>query len=155
MSSASDSKPSVETFLAELPDDRREILCAMRKTILLNLNQGLEEGIQGNMIGYFVPHSIYPRGYHCDPKLPITLACLASTKSSVSFHCMGLYGNEQATGRFRERWLAEQKRLDMGKACVRVKKLSDVSLNAIGQTIAEFKVEDLIAMNEAAYARRK
>src|SRR5688500_10751368 len=82
---------SVKEYLAELPEDRRAAIAAVRKIILENLVGGFEEGMQYGMIGYYVPHRLYPAGYHCDPKQPLPYACLASQKNHMAVYLMGLY----------------------------------------------------------------
>jgi hypothetical protein len=108
------------------------------------------------MIGYVVPHSLYPAGYHCNPKLPLPLAILGSQKNHMALHLCGVYGNPEAESWFRKAWLASGKKLDMGKACVRFKKLEDVPLNVIGQVFKRTPVKKYIAAVEKAVgARRK
>ncbi len=119
---------TVEQYLGELPADRREAVQAIRNVILKNLPKGYEEGMQYGMIGYFVPHSIYPPGYHCDPKQPLPFACLASQKNYISVYLGCVYGNPEHEAWFREAWAKSGKKLDMGKSCVRFKKLDGVML---------------------------
>lgn len=134
---------SVEAYLAELPDDRRIAIEAVRKVILKNLDAGYREGIQYGMIGYFVPHEVFPAGYHCDPKQPLPFAALASQKNYMSLYLMGVYcgcaegaGGETADARwFRDAWDKTGKKLDMGKACVRFRKLEDVALDVVAEAI--------------------
>ena len=84
---------TVEQYLNELPPDRRDAIAAVRDVILRNLDSNYEEGMQYGMIGYFVPHHIYPAGYHCDPKQPLPYVCLASQKNHMAIHLMGIYGD--------------------------------------------------------------
>jgi hypothetical protein len=137
---------TVAAYLKELPADRRAAIEAIRKVILANLDEGIEEGILYGMIGYYIPHSIYPAGYHCDPKLPLGYCCLASQKNYLSLYLMSVYcgcdgGDATAhTNWFREAWLATGKKLDMGKSCIRFKKLEDVPLEVIGEAIRRVPV---------------
>jgi hypothetical protein len=127
---------SVEQYLAELPADRREALEAIREVILQNLDEsGFEEGMQYGMIGYFVPHRVFPAGYHCDPRQPLPFASLASQKSHMALYLMCVYGNEENERWFRDAWTRSGKKLDMGKSCIRFKKLSDVPLDVVGEMI--------------------
>lgn len=150
-------KPStVGEYLAALPDDRREALQAVRRVILENLDPDYEEGIQYGIIGYYVPHRVYPAGYHCDPKQPLPFAGLASQKNYMSLYLMGLYvdsaggGSETDDTRwFREAWAKTGKKLDMGKACVRFKKLADLPLEVVGEAIRRVPAETLIRRYEA------
>ncbi len=144
------TKPAtVQDYLASLPEDRREALQAVRKVILKNLPKGYEEGIQYGMIGYFVPHSIYPDGYHCDPKQPLPFGGLASQKNHMSMYLFCLYCDPEGKDRFVREWKATGKKLDMGSSCIRFKKLEDVPLDVLGAAIKRTPVKDFIAVYEA------
>ena len=140
---------TVEQYLAELPDDRREALQAIREVILKNLPKGYEEGMQYGMIGYYVPHSIYPAGYHCDPKEPLSFVALASQKNHMAFYGMCIYSDPVQEAWFREAWTKTGKKLDMGKSCVRFKKLEDVPLKVIGQTVKRVPVKKYVEHYES------
>jgi hypothetical protein len=135
---------TVEHYLAGLPADRREAIEAVRAVILGNLPKGYEEGMQYGMIGYFVPHSLYPPGYHCDPKQPLPFAGLASQKNHMSVYLMCIYGDAELEAWFRAAWAKTGKKLDMGKSCVRFKKIDDVPLKVIGQAVKRVPVKRLI-----------
>jgi hypothetical protein len=135
---------TVETYLQSLPADRRAAISAVRQVILANLPEGYEECMSYGMIGYVVPHSIYPAGYHCDPKLPLVMACLGSQKNYMALHLMTVYGHEPTAKWFREAWEATGKKLDMGAACVRFKKLEDVPIEVVGKVITRVPVKDYI-----------
>ena len=126
---------TVEQYLSELPEDRRKALEAVRQVILKNLDKDYEEGIQYGMIGYYVPHRVYPAGYHCDPKQPLPFAGLASQKKYMSLYLMCIYGDSDHSKWFQEAWAKTGKKLDMGKSCVRFKKLDDLPLDVIGEAI--------------------
>jgi hypothetical protein len=140
---------TVEQYLAELPVERREALQAVRAVILKNLPKGYAEGMQYGMIGYYVPHSIYPPGYHCNPKMPLPFASLASQKNYISIYLMCIYGNKEHEAWFRQAWAKTGKKLDMGKACVRVKRIEDVPLEVIGQAIKRVPVKKFIEHYES------
>jgi hypothetical protein len=140
---------TVDAYLDELPEDRREIVEAIRNEILKSLPSGYEEGMQYGMIGYFVPHRVYPPGYHCDPKQPLPFASLASQKNHVSVYLMCIYGDEAHEAWFREAWAKTGKKLDMGKSCVRFKKLDDVPLKVIGQAVKRVPVKKFIERYES------
>jgi hypothetical protein len=147
-------KPAtVAEYLAALPPERRTAIEAVRKEINRRLPKGYAEGIQYGMIGWHVPHSIHPAGYHCDPKQPLPFACLASQKASMSLHLMSLYLDPPSSKRFTEAWKAAGKRLDMGKACVRFKRLEDVPLDVIGDAVARVPVAAYVKMHEANLAK--
>ncbi len=145
---------TVEEYLKALPGDRRAAIGAVREVILANLPKGYEERMNYGMIGYVVPHSLYPAGYHCDPKLPLPFACLGSQKNHVAIHLMNVYGDPATEKWFRKAWQASGKKLDMGKACVRFKRLEDVPLDIIGQVIASTPVKNYIARIEKGLAAR-
>ena len=146
---------TVEDYLAELPEDRRAAISAVREVILANLPAGYEERMQYGLIGYVVPHSLYAAGYHCDPKQPLQFAGLGSQKNHMSLYLMCIYGNSSMLDWFREAYLATGKGLDMGKACVRFKKLDDLPLDVVGQAIARVPVATYIAAVEAALSSMK
>ena len=149
---------TVQEYLAALPPDRREALLAVRRVIRANLDKDYEEGMQYGMIGYYVPHRVYPAGYHCDPKQPLPMACLASQKNYMALHLMPLYGAEAAAGElqrwFRAAWAASGRKLDMGKACIRFRKLDDVPLDVIGEAIRRVPARAYVAQCEAALKNR-
>lgn len=140
---------SPKAYLDGLPEDRRRVVRAIRTTIRKNLNPGFKEGIQYGMIGYFVPHSVYPAGYHCDPKQPLPFASLASQKNHIGIYLFCLYSDPDGMERFVKAWKATGKRLDMGKSCVRVKTLEDVPLEVLGRAIKRVSVEKYVAAYEA------
>lgn len=144
---------TVAEYIASLPPDRQEAIRAIRKVILKNLPEGYEECMSYGMIGYVVPHRIYPAGYHCDPKLPVPFAGLASQKNYMALYLMTCYGDPATNKWFSAAWKAAGKKLDMGKCCVRFKKLDDVALDVVGQVIARVPVKEYIARIEAAVNR--
>src|SRR5260370_27926581 len=146
---------TVDQYLAELPDDRREALAAVREVILENLDKDYEEGMQYGMIGYYVPHSVHPAGYHCDPRQPLPFAALASQKNYMSLYLMCVYGESEHAKWFRKAWAETGNKLDMGKACVRFKKLEDLPLEVIGEAIRRVPAKKYGADCESAVALMK
>ena len=140
---------TVDAYLAGLPDDRREAISAIRKVILKHLPRGYEERRQWGMIGYYVPHSIYPDGYHCQPDEPLPVASLASQKNHMAFYGLGLYIDDEQARWFVEEWKKAGKKLDMGKSCVRFKTLDDVAIDVIGRAIKRMPVKQYIALYES------
>ncbi|GMU34424.1 MAG: hypothetical protein AMXMBFR20_22960 [Planctomycetia bacterium] len=140
---------TVKEYLDGLPPDRRKAIEAVRKVIKKNLGKGYAEGITYGMIGYFVPHSVYPPGYHCDPKMPLPFAGLASQKNHMAIYLMCVYLNAGQQERFRKEWAKTGKKLDMGKSCIRFKKIEDVALDVIGEAVARVPVDELISYYEA------
>jgi hypothetical protein len=140
---------TVKAYLAELPDDRRAAIQAVRKVILANLDKEYAEGMQYGMIGYYVPHSIYPAGYHCDPKQPLPFVCLASQKNYMSLYMLTVYGDGELATWFQTEWKKTGKKLDMGKSCIRFKKVDDLALDIIGEAIRRMPVTKHIEFYES------
>jgi len=123
---------------------------AVRKVISDNLDKGFREGMQYGMIGYFVPHETYPPGYHADRKQPLPYISLASQKQHMAIYMFCLNCDPVAMRRFTEAWAKTGKKLDMGKSCIRFKKIEDLPLELIGETVGAIGVQDFIASYEAA-----
>lgn len=141
---------TVQHYLAELPADRRDILAAVRAVIVDNLDrEGLEEGMQYGMIGYYVPHRVFPAGYHCDPRQPLPYAALASQKQHMAIYLMSVYGDPEHEQWLRAAWAKTGKKLDMGKSCIRFKRLEDLALDVLGEAIRRVPAKTFIARYQA------
>ena len=136
-----------DEYLASLPDDRRAALSAVRDVVRANLPDGFEEGMASGMIGYYVPLERFTDTYNGQP---LALAALASQKNHMAIYLNNVYGAPATEARFRERYAATGRRLDMGKSCVRFRRLEDLPLEVIGATIAEETLDGFIARYEAA-----
>jgi hypothetical protein len=149
------SAATPEDYLKEVPEERHEAFSAIRDTINENLPEGFEEGIQYGMVGWFVPHSIYPAGYHCDPKEPLPYIGIANQKRHIGLYLMCVYADEAAREEFVENWKATGAKLDMGKSCVRIKKwdVSTIPLDVIAKAVARNSVQDVIDYYESAVKR--
>ena len=147
---------TVSEYLISLPPDRRAAIETVRKVILANLDKDYEEGMQYGMIGYYVPHRVYPAGYHCDAKQALPFAALASQKNHMSVYLMGLYAGPDNKLRqwFQEAWAKSGKKLDMGKACTRFKKVDDLALYVLGEAIRRMPAKKYIEVYEKAIGRR-
>ena len=143
----------MDAYLRSLPADRRAEISTVREVILRNMDAAYEEGIQYGMIGYYVPLSAYPKGYHANPKQPLTFATLGSQKNYMSLYLMCAYGGEQAQW-FREEWAKTGKKIDMGKSCIRFKKADDLPLELIGEAVKRVPAKKWIAICEAAQAKK-
>ena len=143
---------SVEAYLAALPPDRRTAMQAVRSAVNARLPKGYAEGVAYGMIGWSVPHSLYPAGYHCDPKQPLPFAGLGSNKGGMSLHLMCVYGDAALRARFEAAWKKTGKKLDLGAACLRFKTVEDLALDVIGDTIAAVPVAEYVRRYEAARA---
>jgi hypothetical protein len=146
---------TVAQYLAELPPERRAAIGAVREVILRNLGKGYAEGMTYGMIGYFVPHTLYPNGYHCDPRQPLPFAGLASQKAGMSLYLMGCYLLPEETEWIRKGFAAAGKRLDMGKSCIRFKRVEDLPLPVIAEAIRRVPVKRYIARYEEVLASSK
>ncbi|WP_428940488.1 DUF1801 domain-containing protein [Fontivita pretiosa] len=145
---------TVNAYLASLPEDRQAAMRAVRDVILKNLDKDYEEGISYGMISYCVPHRVFPAGYHCDPRQPLPFACLASQKNHMSLYLMCIYGNKESEAWFRKAWKQSGKKLDMGKSCIRFRKLDDLALDVIGQAIARTPARKYIEQYKTMMAGR-
>lgn len=144
---------TVAAYLASLPADRRAALTAVRKAILANLDDDYEEGMDG-MISYHVPHRVFPDGYHCDPKQPLPFAGLASQKQYMSLYLMTAYSQSGEEAWLRKSFAAAGKKLDMGKCCIRFKRLEDLPLDVIGEAIRRVPAKAYVAHYVRTLAER-
>ncbi len=125
---------TVEDYCKTLPEDRKEAMAKLRAVIKKNLPKGFQETMTYGMIGYVVPHSLYPAGYHCDPKLPLGFMNIASQKNFISVYHMGVYADKKLMDWFTEAYAEEVPgKLDMGKSCIRFKKLESIPYKLIGE----------------------
>jgi hypothetical protein len=137
----SDLHPAVAEYLAHQPAERRTTLDAVRTVIREHLDPRIEEGMQYGMIGYYVPHALYPAGYHCDPRQPLPYAGLAAQKNHLALYLMPLYLLPEEATHFQSLWRLTGKKLDMGKSCIRFKRLEDVALDAIAEALQRIPAE--------------
>jgi uncharacterized protein YdhG (YjbR/CyaY superfamily) len=146
---------TVQQYMDELPEDRVEAMTKMRNTILENLPDGFEEAMSYGMVGYVVPHSIFPDGYHCDPALPLPFMNIASQKNFVAFYHMGIYADVELLEWFQTEYPNHCKRkLDMGKSCIRFKKMDDIPYDLLGQLVSKVSVDDWIKVYTEAVRKK-
>ena len=145
---------TIEAYLASLPKDRQEAILAIRKAILANLPKGFVEQMSYGMIGYVVPHSLYPAGYHCTPALPLPYMNIASQKNFIAVYHMGIYANAQLL-----KWFTYEcskrvtGKLDMGKSCIRFKKLETIPFDLIGILFSKITMQQWITSYEKQYKK--
>jgi Domain of unknown function (DU1801) len=145
---------TVEQYLVEIPEDRKIAVGKLRKIILENLPNGYEEIMCYGMIGYVVPHTIYPKGYHCDPKIPLPFISIASQKNFVAFYHMGMYGSDTLLNWFVSEYPKHCKsKIDMGKSCVRFKKMDDIPFDLIAELVGKISVQDWITNYESIFKK--
>lgn len=146
---------TVDAYISEIPEDRQQAMNELRKVIKKNLPKGFQECMNYGMIGWVVPHSKYPAGYHCNPKDPLPFMGLASQKNSINFYHMGIYSDPKLLKWFTEAHAkASPKKLDMGKSCVRYKKPEDIPFKLIGELVSKISPDDWIARYEQMLNRK-
>ena len=146
---------SPEDYISQLPKERQLAIQKLRETIKANLPKGFEEVISYGMIGYVVPHSKYPAGYHCKPELPLPFMNLASQKNFVAVYHMGVYGKKELSDWFLSEFPKHsQRKLDMGKSCIRFKNLNDIPYDLIGELATKMTVNDCIEFYESNFKKK-
>ncbi len=146
----SDAK-TPEEYIANLPEDRKEAIEKLRKVIHDNLPKGFQEGMGYGMMAYFVPHSTYPDGYHCDPKTPLPFMNLASQKNFIALYHSGIYAKKELHDWFVGEYPKYVKtKLDMGKSCIRFKNVKNIPYELIGELCTKMTVEEWIDIYETA-----
>ncbi len=141
---------TVEEILANVPEERKETFAKLHQTIVDNLPEGFEAAISYGGLGYVVPYSIYPNGYHCKPEEPLPFAGIASQKNSINLYHMGIYSNPELYDWFVAEYPKYSKRkLDMGKSCIRFKKAEDIPFPLIAELMQKMTVEQWISIYES------
>lgn len=145
-----------DQYVSGIEDDKREAVSLLRKTILENLPKGYEEEMSYGMIGYVVPFSIYPKGYHTKDKLPLPFLALATQKNFISLYHMGIGANQSLLKWFTEEYPKHSKlKLDMGKGCIRFKNVSQIPYELIGELVKKMDVQEWINLYESYYRKIK
>ncbi len=147
---------TVEAYMASLPQDRQEAISKIRQAILKNLPKGFVEQMSYGMIGYVVPHSLYPAGYHCTPALPLPYMNVASQKKFIAVYHMGIYANTQLLKWFTNEYSKRVSgKLDMGKSCIRFKKPANIPFDLIGELAGKLTVTEWIKLYEKNFTSTK
>jgi hypothetical protein len=145
-----------DEYLENLPEDRKEVMSKLREVILTNLPDGFHEEMNYGMIGYVVPKSKYPAGYHCDPKLPLPFLAIANQKNFIAVYHMGIYADQKILDWFVNEYPSHVKgKLDMGKSCIRFKKMDQIPYNLLGELCQKIAVNDWINTYETLYKPSK
>jgi hypothetical protein len=143
-----------DEYVHELAPDRREAINKLRKEILKNLPKGFKEVMSYGMIGYVVPHTLYPAGYHCDPKLPLPFINIASQKNFIAVYHMGMYADKKILDWYVNEFAKNTTiKLDMGKSCTRFKKPDTIPFKLIGELAGKMTVQDWIEKYESAFKK--
>ena len=141
---------TVAAYLEEIPEERKEAFFKLRDTILTNIPKGFSEQLSYGSLGYVVPHSIYPKGYHCDPKLPLPFIALASQKNFISLYHMGIYAKPELLNWFVSEYPKHSaQKLDMGKSCIRFKKMDQIPFDLIAALVQKMSVQEWIDCYES------
>ncbi|MGV6860769.1 MAG: DUF1801 domain-containing protein [Putridiphycobacter sp.] len=141
---------SIKEYINQLPEDRQAVVEKMRQVFLKHLPEGFKETINYNMIGYVVSHELYPNGYHCDPKLPLPFINIASQKNFVALYHMGIYANKKIHDWFIQEYPKHCKyKLDMGKSCIRFKKMEDIPFDLLKELAQKMTPQDWIQLYES------
>lgn len=141
-----------EQYIDQLPEERKIAISKLRQTILDNLPEGFAETMSYGMIGYVVPLSVYPAGYRCDPKLPLPFMNIASQKSHIVVHHLGLYGSKDLLDWFTNEYTKNVKeKPDIGKGCIRFKKPDQIPFQLIGELTAKMNVAEWIKIYESNF----
>ena len=141
---------TIAQYLEELPPERHTAMQKLHNIIVKNLPGGFKECMSYGMIGYVVPHSKYPAGYHCDPKLPLPFMCLASQKNFIAIYHMGIYSNKNLLDWFiAEYGKLGLGKLDMGKGCIRFKNIDKIPYNLLGELAGKVSSDEWIKTYEA------
>jgi hypothetical protein len=145
---------TAKEYIDALPEDRKEAVSKLRAEVLRNIPEGFSEEISYGMLGYVVPHSLYPAGYHCDPKLPLPFMNIASQKNFIAVYHMGVYSDKKLLEWFMTEYPKHtQAKLDMGKSCIRFKKPVHIPFELIGELASKITVKEWIDIYEKAYKR--
>lgn len=141
-------------YVASLPEERKIVIEQLMTIVLKNLPKGFEETMGYGMLSYVVPHSIYPSGYHCDPKTPLPFLSVASQKNFIAFYHMGIYADDKLLNWFVSEFPKYSKsKLDMGKSCIRFKKMNDIPYELLGELASKMSVQDWISLYEEKLKR--
>ena len=145
---------TVEEYLQKVPAERQEPMARLRALLRSNLPEGFEEVLSYGMPGFVVPHDVYPKGYHCDPILPLPFVSFASQKNFIALYHMGLYANEDHMAWFKASWDADQwGKLDMGKSCIRFKNMDKIPWDLLSELATKITPQAWISQYEAAFLK--
>lgn len=143
-----------QEYIDSLSEDRKSAIMELRKVIVKNLPKGFVEVMSYGMLGYVVPHSLYPKGYHCNPKLPLPFMNVASQKNFIAIYHMGIYANKNLMTWFTKEYPKyTETKLDMGKSCMRFKKMDQIPFKFIGELASKITPQEWIIIYEKNFKR--
>ena len=144
----------LDDYITKLPEDRQEPMKKLRAAIEANIPDGFEQGMSYGMPGWVVPHSLYPKGYHVKPEEPLPFISIASQKNFIAFYHMGVYADEKLHKWFTSEYPKHSDRkLDMGKSCIRFKKIEEIPFELLGELVSKMTADEWIARYEANIKR--
>lgn len=145
---------SIEAYLEEIPEERKDAFKKLRETILKNIPKGFVEQMSYGMIGYVVPHSIYPNGYHCTPELPLPFISFASQKNFIALYHMGIYAKPELLNWFVTEYPKHStQKLDIGKSCIRFKRKDQIPFELIAKLVQKMSVQEWITCYELVFKK--
>lgn len=146
--------PAVQDYISSVAPDRKEAFEKLFETVSVNIPEGFQAEISYKMIGWVVPHSLYPAGYHCSPELPLPFLSLAAQKNFFALYHMGIYADAELLNWFVAEYPRHSsKKLDMGKSCIRFKKMEDIPYNLIAELCQKISVEKWISLYETQFKK--
>ncbi len=146
---------SVQEYLDNVPEERKEVFRKIFDTISQNIPEGFDERLSYGMIGWVVPHSLYPGGYHCTPELPLPFLAIGSQKNFIALYHMGIYANQNLLQWFQDEYPKHAKtKLDMGKSCIRFKKMNDIPVELIGELVTKMTPKEWISLYEKRFVKK-
>jgi Domain of unknown function (DU1801) len=152
---ASSSATTIAEYINSLEGDRKPTIQKLHDLIMERLPDGFKTGMNYGMIGYYIPHSLYPDGYHVDPKLPLPFMALASQKNYIALYHMGLYSNDELLAWFKDAYSQTGMKLDMGASCIRFKNSEKIPYELIGELVAKVTPSDFIKQYETTLKKKR
>lgn len=147
---------NIEEYMENIAENHQSSVRKLREIVKLNLPKGFEETMNYGMIGYVVPHALYPQGYHCDSKLPLPFMNIASQKNFIAFYHMGIFAMPELYSWFMDEYTKlSSKKIDMGKSCIRFKKPEDIPFELLGELVSKVSVSEWISVYELAFRSNK
>ena len=144
----------IEEYIQNIPEERKEIFAKLMDVIRNNIPEGFSEELGYGMPAWVVPHSLYPKGYHCSPELPLPFVSVASQKNFIALYHMGIYVTPELLDWFVKEYPKHSKRkLDMGKSCIRFKKIDDIPFELIGELMKKMTTKDWIEKYESTFVK--
>ena len=146
---------NIQEYKRNIPEDRKDIFDKLMKTIRENIPKGFSEELSYGIPAWVVPHSLYPKGYHCSPELPLPFVSIASQKNFIALYHMGIYATPELLDWFMKEYPKHSKRkLDMGKSCIRFKKMDDIPFEIIGDLMKKMNPKEWMEKYENAFVRK-